>query len=638
MERSNNSSNKKKKIKKIKKITTIESDNITRINIDSRHRNTESKNIMHRDIQYLEENPITILASDTESSMIVKCKNHTYNINDNIVLQGTTATSVILDNSITFIGNNSYARINHKDHGINFNTNNDMYLYINNFVGNINGNTAYKNIPINKINILHKIYPIKDKSEIYSNDYYYIFMDDVIANFSSIYNESSLQLTFKDINGIGLNYINAQYPLGITQKQGYHTIIDVTENTLTVALSMSNNINIYDRGGTSIWIAKVDEFIQGYIHNNHYKMPLGKTFRNITEIVLISTEIPNTEKVIKNIGPKKNNMFYWKHENDGNLIYQIELNPGNYSIELLKSTLENKINATQRDVLQILNLNAQSYEYFTYNQCLINIEPRSSVFSIRFFSTIFFSNALSFKDGSSFDDGTARFIVSHPEHRLIAGSTIQIINAVATNSVPQEIINNNFIVEKIIDENSYQIKLPKYNISSSDTEITNGGVAMGIKFPIKSQLIMNKNDSIGALLGFRDVGKMHAVTPYNYTSSNQNEYIVDFLEENQSINNNINLSGDNYILMTCPLFTNSYNTGEINNVFAKLLLTDPPSNIIYDRFVQLGQYFKPMLSELSEWEVSFYDANGELFDFADLPHSYTLEIHEKVTEKTVIVT
>ena len=38
----------------------------------------------------------------------------------------------------------------------------------------------------------------------------------------------------------------------------------------------------------------------------------------------------------------------------------------------------------------------------------------------------------------------------------------------------------------------------------------------------------------------------------------------------------------------------------------------------------------PPLPELSEWEVSFYDADDELYNFGNLNHSYTLEIHELI--------
>jgi len=333
MERSSKDYQKESK-KKIVKSTSVESNVITRINIDSRHRNIESKNIINGNIQYLENNPISLISQESNCHMIVKHKNHSLEINDNIIVQGAISASVILDNSITFIGNNSFARINHKNHGLNFDTENEMFVFISGFQGNLNSNTTFNNIPINEINTLHKIYSVKDKSEIYNGDYYYIFMNGIISNFSSIYNLSTLFITFKDIYGIDLSYINANYPLDSNHLQGYHTIIDTTLDSYTIQLSIGNNIDIFNKGGDKVWIAKVSEFIQGYPNINQYTIPLRKTFKNITKISLISTEIPNTEKAVKGTGLKKNNMFYWKHENDGNVEYSIEIQPGNYSVEL----------------------------------------------------------------------------------------------------------------------------------------------------------------------------------------------------------------------------------------------------------------------------------------------------------------
>ena len=133
---------------------------VTRINVDSRHRNLESKNILNSQIYYLEPNPISIVPTDSTNStsdILIFFPGHGFQVNDNIVIQGVQAKKVILENSITFIANSSYARINHKSHGLNFDTNNSMYMEINNFIGNINGDTEYNNIPINEINGLQKI-------------------------------------------------------------------------------------------------------------------------------------------------------------------------------------------------------------------------------------------------------------------------------------------------------------------------------------------------------------------------------------------------------------------------------------------------------------------------------------------------
>ena len=606
--------------------------NETRINIDSRHRNKESKNILDSNPINLGLNPITILnRSDNNSEMIIHHPNHDYNINDNIIVQGIQSATVSVSNGVTFIAASSYAKIQHKNHGLNSKTLNDITITITGFRGNKNNETEYNNIPINKINNLHKIYFTKSEKEIENNDYYYIRLDNIISDFSELYTLSPIIISFDNINGIKLNLLNADYPISVNQMQGYHIITSITDDTYTVPLHISNNIDIYFKGGSNVSTAKVGEFIEGYEDNNNYKIPFKRTFVNVTRIKLLSTEFPNTEKVIKSSpSNKKNNMFRWKLENDGLTEYSVELEHGNYSIQLLEESLVNSIKQIFRDTLRIKNKNNSLYTYYEYHDCEITIEPRTDKFMIEFFDTIFYPKAITYKSNISFTDGTGRLVITHPSHRLEIGSVITIINATATDSIPQDVLNTSYNIEKIIDENTYQIKLPKYNVVSSNAEITNGGSSMGIRYPIKSQLLFNEQDTIGSLIGFRNTGKSNAITNYNYINSNKDLYQNDVVSSESYLNNSINLSGDNYILMSCPIFTDSYNSGDIDHIFAKLLLSDEPGTILYNQYTQMGEKFNPPLKSLSEWEVRFYDANDELYNFGNLEHSYTLEIHERI--------
>lgn len=605
----------------------------TRINIDSRHRNKESKNILESKTYNLPLNPITIYnRTENDSEMVIYHPDHDFNINDNIIIQGIQSATISISNGITFIANSSYARIHHRNHGLNSQTNNDIMIVITGFEGNNNNKTEYDNIPINKINNMHKIYFTKDGKEIENSDYYYIHLDNIIPDFSKVYELTPIIVSFNNINGINLNLLNANYPITVNQLQGYHIITDITDDTYTVPLRINNNIDIYNKGGASVWTAKVVEFIEGYENNNSYKIPL-KQFENITRIKLLSTEFPNTEKVIKTIPEnKKNNVLYWRLENDGSIEYSVELEHGNYSIQLLEDDLTSKIKAVHRDTLRIKNKNNKNYSYYEYHDCTVKIEPRTDKFTIEFFNTIFYPRAITYKSGISFTDGTGRLIITHPNHRLEVGNIIQIINATATDMIPQDVINNTYNIETVIDRNTYQVKLPKYNVSSSNTETTNGGESMAIKYPIKSQLLFDKPDTIGSLIGFRNTGKSNAITKFNFVNSNKDMYQNDIYNEDQYNNNSINLSGDNYIIMSSPIFMDSHNSGEQDNIFAKLLLSGEPGSVLYNQYTQLGEYFDPPLESLSEWEVAFYDANDELYNFGNLDHSYTLEIHERVNK------
>jgi len=609
---------------------------ITRINVDSRHRNLESKNILDSQIYYLGSNPISIIPQNNTNSIsdiVITHPGHKFQVNDNIVIQGVEAKKVVLENSITFIANSSYARINHKSHGINFDSINSIYVEITNFIGNINGGTEYNNIPINEINGLQKIYPTMNVTEIKNNDYYYINMGSIISNFSETYSLTSLIITFKDLNGVNLNLLNANFPINIFQLAGFQTITEITSSTYRIRLNITNNISITNVGGDKIWVSRVNDFIEGYTDNNFYKVSLKKTFYDVFKIRLISTEFPNTEKVVKSIPQsKKNNAFYWKLQSDGNAIYSVELEPGNYSISLLQTTLQYAVQGVKRSNLSIINNNTSEYSYYENNKCAVTIEPKTDTFSIEFFGTIFVAKAITFKSSSNYTDQTGRLIINHPNHRLVEEKTITIINATATDSIPQEVINSTFAIEKIIDENTYQVKLPKYNIASSNIAITNGGDAMGITFPLKAQLLFDQSDTIGGLIGYRNVGKPYSVTKFSFINKNTDLYQYDTID-NSSIytNNSINLSGDNYILMCSPLFKNSYNIGLVDNIFAKLLLAGDPGTVLYNQYIQLGETFETPISSFSEWEISFFDAMGNLYNFGNLEHSYTLEIYELIS-------
>ena len=609
----------------------LTSSRVSRINIDSRHRNIESKNILDSEIYYLDNSPIDIV----QEKIIIHHKNHPFQINDNIILQGVKTQNVILENALSFIENSSYIRINHKNHNLNFDTTNTMNIEITNYTGDSFNNTEYNNIPINILNGVQKIYATSSQNEIASNDYYYINIFPIISKVNLLYTLSSIVIIFKDINGINLNLLNANYPINENQKYGFHSINAVTTDSYTINLNINNNINIYGCGGNSVWVSKIIDYIEGYPQNNYYKIGLKKTFYNVSKIKLISTEFPNTEKVIKSIPEnKKNNAFYWKLRTDGDNLYSIELDSGNYSIDLLKTKLKEKIESIKRNTLVITNSNIKNYSYYEYNICDVVIEPEIDLFSIEFFTKIYIPNAIQYKDESIYSDSISRLIINHPNNRLIVGNKITINDAVSTDSIPLDILNATFTIEKIIDENTYQVKLPKYKqVSYSDT--TNGGKTMSITFPTRAQLLFDKPDTIGALVGFHNVGQYNSLTNFSFINKNTDLYISEVsIDSNKYLNNSINLSGDNYILMTSPIFKESYNTGLVDNIFAKLLLTSDPGSILYNQFIQLGETFQVPIASFSEWEVSFYDTLNNLYNFGNLEHSYTLEIYEEINKLT----
>ena len=556
----------------------------------------------------MDNNPIDIICNNiNDTDIVVHNINHPYNVNDNIIICGVKSTNIILKNALIFTDNSYYVCVTHKNHGIDFSSINPITIQINNFQGNIN-NTSYNNIPINEINRIHTIIPnISSTNEVNIDKYY--FKINIISNFNGIY-ENNISISFKTINGINLNLINANYPKNIDQLNGFQTIYYTEPNLYKFKLNINNNITVYGCGSNNIWTCKVVDFIQGYENNNYYNISLKKTFYNVYRIKLISTEFPNVKQIIRDDLNYKNNNFYWSIYNDGEPIYNISLKTGNYTDITLKETMTRLI----KEVPRIIDIN---------NDCNINLDTTTNTFNIEFFSNINLPNCIIFKNGLNFEDNKSRLIITQRNHGLIENCIINISNAISTDGIPETIINSEFKIDKIINNNTYEIILPYYRQLENITK-TNGGENIIIRYPIKSQLIFTSNDTIGEILGFKDVGKPNSYTDYNYMNTNKTDYINDIIKEN---NNIINLMGQRYILMTNNIYNEINNTGNINNIFAKILFEDPTITT-NNRYIQLSEYFDPPLNTLSSWETSFYDANGNLYNFGNIEHSYTLEIYE----------
>jgi hypothetical protein len=91
------------------------------------------------------------------------------------------------------------------------------------------------------------------------------------------------------------------------------------------------------------------------------------------------------------------------------------------------------------------------------------------------------------------------------------------------------------------------------------------------------------------------------------------------------------LSGENYVIMSCAQLSNLVNTSNnVPNGYAKIILNAPPGAILYSSFVASDKLFDDQpLPVLEYLDVAFYDAHGNLFDFNQVNHGYSLEVFYK---------
>jgi hypothetical protein len=633
----NTSDASKKKIVGIS--TSTQNYKVTRINVDSRYRNKIPKNILDSIQHILPNNPFYFQKGS--NLLTIYDPNHEYLYGDKIILQNVTINTV--NNKIVFEEGNSFIKIEYENHNLNQNYN--YIVLIENFNGNNSNNTFFDNIPINYLNKIHTVY-FSNETDTADNNYFYI----KINIFPTINNNTFGDIKLYSLNGIPLNLINSNYPININQLQSNLIITNIISSdfyqvnlngSATIGLndntSLNNLVGVTGIGGNNINISKIVDVIEGFPEANQFKYNLGKNFNKVRKIRLLSTEIPNTEKIIRKYpANKQNNLLYWQNVNDGDYIYSIEVTPGNYSTDDLASEIQNQIisvprisEVTNTDPTKIINLN----DHFV----TINITQSNNKFEINFYTTAIVTKAIK-KSTYKFTDGYDRIIINHINHKLSAGDFILIQNAVATESIPTATLNGTFKIELIVDTDNYQIKLGKYNADSFNEEVTGGGNAINLLTPLRSRLLFNTSGTIGDLLGFRNVGDYNAITAYSTRITNYSEYELDtdlnsigIFTKDLISNNLLNLGGYNYIFLTINhIFKDSIDMKNITNIFAKLLLSASPNNVIYNDFIQLGQEFMEVINSLSEIEFSFYSPDGILFDFNNIDVSFTIELFEEL--------
>ena len=137
---------------------------------------------------------------------------------------------------------------------------------------------------------------------------------------------------------------------------------------------------------------------------------------------------------------------------------------------------------------------------------------------------------------SGYTDSRKRIIINHINHGLSVGSSVTLANCISTSLVSSIVLNIEHVIESIQDVNNYIIKLPLHN-ESSTTDDTGGGSAINILIPITFRLLFNYPDTIGKILGFRNVSEENSITPFATTVYNNIAYEYDYFKD--SVGNEI---------------------------------------------------------------------------------------------------
>ena len=617
-----------------KLIQSVSDYRISRINVDSRHRDKDPINIISNYIQTTNQ---IIFSQNSNIIKIMMENNHGLLVNDFITINNLKPIIQIQKpTTLTLKKNSKYLYINHTNH--QFVSNNNI-IRISNVTNTDQSNYFINNLPLSVINSEHVVELINTNGVI-NPDNYLINVGIYVDN-DYTYTDNNYIIEVLTLNGIHIKYINASYPISNDIQQGYHIITESSTNYIKINLTVST-MNIFNPTidiNSDVSIGIISKSINGYPDPEYYKIKF-KSYYNIKKIKLVSTEIPNTEMLVKSNTEYKNNSLYWQILDDGDYIYNIQISPGNYDALSLQNQLISKISLINRQFGSYLNSNL-------YNQyCIPNIiiDSASNLFTMQILSNIVLSSNIYIYTGS-YTDSYIRLNITHPYHNLTIGDQITIknaINVLHTDDIlyiPQTIINQSHYIESITDINNYIIRLPKYNPTTdggnSLKTISNGGNAVNILFPLAIRLLFNYVDTIGGILGYKNLSNPTSITVFSKQITNNTPYInTSDINSVGMVNLDIgmlNFTTYPYILMVSGVFSSNINYKESNGVFAKLFLTGNPGSIIYDQYVQITEDVPITNAFINEIDFKFLTPDGNLYNFNGQNHSYTLEIYEQLT-------
>ena len=557
----------------------------------------------------------------------------------------------------------------------------NMTVSLSGFEANDLFNFSIGNIPINFLNSTHQVfftnphYKIINGVKHYDPDTlinipvngivkkitgFYIKLDREYIGNTIINNNMIINLTFNYIGGIAYNQINSGYPITNENLSGNNIVYKKSKNYIYILLNKQPYYKSYDGtketqikfGDTNeISISKLDHVMVGFNSPSIYEITLPTQIKNIIRVRMINSIFPNNTNSITNINTNlissnissntnnKNNVLYWQNEDDGDNIYSISLDTGTYTNKELEQYIMNAINNVKRiqttlgytnrsimkvDINSITNITTfTSYKEARLIKPIINIEPQIT--------------------DPTINNSPYIITILHKQHGLKKNDTIKFDKFISTNGIPDYILNTTHIIDNIIDINTYTIVLERFNILN-DIKYTGGGYETVILVPNSFRLLFNYQDTIGDILGFRNVGSESSITSYNNIIKNNdpyaNEYTVNKINNilystdlsGNRIplqNNNILTKGYNYILMMIDKLNNNINISNIkaiNNCFSIInLQKDQYNEMIYNSFVDMPVILnKPI--DLGSLNISFYAPDGTIYNFGGINHTFTLEI------------
>jgi len=304
---------------------------------------------------------------------------------------------------------------------------------------------------------------------------------------------------------------------------------------------------------------------------------------------------------------------------------------------------------------------------------LVYTTPSSNTITINYITT---TASLSSENQNLPYIGTGLYTVSFPNHNFNNIISIQNTSGYNTNNTSGNLfvvqtqlphgLSNNQKIRFSQTQTSANVNLNTghtITIKDSDEFIIGTTTGSGLLSPITSGIIGFNQDF--KLYNIKDVGGIQGQNINNTTFSIRNIidensftfYTNDLLASSAEsgggnsahisslihgfsgiqqntkdniLNRSINLQGENYSFLCCPQLSTMMNTGDVKNVFARIILDQSPGSMVFSYLSNPKIFDKTPLDKLDELEFSIQNHDGTLYEFNDLDYSFTLQITENI--------
>jgi hypothetical protein len=322
----------------------------------------------------------------------------------------------------------------------------------------------------------------------------------------------------------------------------------------------------------------------------------------------------------------------------------LQIDEGFYSTTTLLNKIQTEINKVPRN---IINNNTSIYNNF-------DVKLETNINKITFTPYINTSLPNSFNIKLDPINNTLYYFLTISMHQSFVniGDSITISGAsdvtiTSNNSIliiGSSYLNKEFAVYASNPENNtfdVIIGMVSSVTTSIGTVVLNGGKDIMIRTKTKVSFLFDRNDTMGDIFGFMNVGMNGSIIDFDYEQTNQKQYIAsnntDYVGNIINYNSGfINLSGKyNYILMYLNDIEYIQSTSSLASAFAKIQLNGNPGDLLFNTYVLNPEniYSKSFpISNLTQLTISFTYPDGTPIEFRNVNHSFTLRIVEEHNE------